>query len=296
MDKILIIGQTSFVASKTIEGLSLMRKKVIVPSLDELDITNINSVENFANKNDFDTVVNFAAFTNVKEATLDPNGLPWKLNVEAAGNVARVCKKKNKFLIHISTDSVFPVPDNFKGPHTETEEIKDDPDLFSAYGYTKLKGEMEVTKSGAKAAILRIAYPFGNAGFPEKDYITKLIKSIRSGYALFADQYLTPTYIRSLPEVMKVLSEKQLPGIFHWVCKGLTTPYEVGTYVNERLKLGLEVKKGSLAEYEKLKGKQPYAKFGGLSTEITESKLGLTAPTWKEAVNNFIDNTPQGLV
>jgi dTDP-4-dehydrorhamnose reductase len=278
-----------------------MGKKIIVPPLNELDITNINSIESFTDRNDFDTVVNFAAFTNVKEATLDPNGLPWKLNVEAAGNVAQVCKKKNKFLIHISTDSVFPIPDNFKGPHTETEEIKDDPDLFSAYGYTKFKGEMEITKSGAKAAILRIAYPFGNAGFPEKDYVTKLIKSIRSGYALFADQQFTPTYIRSLPGVIKVLSEKQLPGIFHWVCKGLVTPYEIGVYVNEKLKLGLEVKKGSLTEYEELKGKQPYAKFGGLSTEITEDKLGLTAPTWKEAIDNFIsndtiDNTPQGLV
>ncbi len=279
MSKILIIGETSFVATKTVKYFTSKNLELIIPPLKELDIANISSLGKFIKE--ADVVINFAAFTNVKEATLDSEGPAWKLNVEGAVNVAKVCKEENKFLIHISTDSVFPVSDSFKGPHAENEEIKDDRTLFSPYGYTKLKGEEEVLKSGAKSAILRIAYPFGNAEFPEKDYITKLINSIKLGYPLFADQQFTPTYLESLGQAIEKLSTQQLPGIFHWVCKGLTTPYDIGVYVNEKLNLGLEVKKGFV-------GALPYAMFGGLLTEITEQKLDLKTPTWKEAIDDFI--------
>lgn len=285
MSKILIIGETSFVASKTIAEL----KNLIVPSLDELDITNITSIRDFTSKNDFDAVVNFAAFTNVKAVTMDHSGLAWKLNVEAAGNVAKVCKETGKFLIHISTDSVFPVIKSIKGPHIETEEIDDsNPNNFSAYGYTKLMGEKEVINSQTESAILRIAYPFGNAAYQEKDYLMKLITSIKANYPLFADQQFTPTYLRTLPSVIEKISQERKSGIFHCVCRGLTTPYDIGVYVNEKLNLGLTVKKGSLAEYEKVRGPQPYAMFGGLSTEITEDKLGLKNLTWEEAIGDFL--------
>lgn len=284
MRRILIIGETSFVATKTVKYLSSSEDiELVIPPLKELDITKIESLKKFIQ--DADVVINFAAFTNVKGVTLDHTGPAWKLNVEGAANVAKVCKDENKFLIHISTDSVFPISN--KGPHAENEEISGDPGSFSPYGYTKFMGEKEVINSGAKFAILRIAYPFGNADFPEKDYLTKLINSIKLGYPLFADQKFTPTYLNSLPNAIEKLSTQQTPGIFHWVCSGLTTPYDIGIYIKEKLNLELEVKKGSLADYEKLKGPQPYAMFGGLSTKITEEKLGLKTLSWKEAIDDF---------
>jgi dTDP-4-dehydrorhamnose reductase len=280
MKKILIIGETSFVATKVIKYFSSCEDiELIIPPLQELDITKIESLKKFIQ--DTNVVINFAAFTNVKHVTLDREGLAWKLNVEGAANVAKVCKDKNKFLIHISTDSVFPISRDSKGPHSEDEKIKDDPSLFSPYGYTKLIGEKEVINSGAKAAILRIAYPFGNADFPEKDYLTKLVSSIRLGYPLFTDQHFTPTYLNSLPVAVEKLAMQELVGIYHWVCKGLTTPYDIGVYINEKLKLGLEVKKGFVGDLS-------YAMFGGLLTKITEEKLGLKTLSWKEAIDDFI--------
>lgn len=289
MSKKLIIGGSGFVGRTLVESLGWG-----APAHNILDITDLASTKQYIKPGM--VVINCAGFTNVKAATINPNGPAWKLNVEGARNVAQVCKEVGAFLIYFSTDGVFPITDNSKGPHAETEKINDDSNLVSAYGYTKLRGEIEVTESGARVAILRIAYPFGNAECSDKDYIIKIIKSIKLGYKLFNDQQFTPTYLKSLFGVIEVLSNKRLAGTFHWVCKGLATPYEMGVYVNKKLGLELEVKEGSLAELEKIKGKQPYAKFGGLSTELTEERSGLKPPSWQEAIDDFICNKPPGLV
>lgn len=287
MREMLIIGGSGFVASEMATVSSPSGMRLVVSSKSELDITNLDSIcEPIRNA---DVVVNFAAYTDVKEATLDVNGPAWKLNVIGAMNVVKACKEAGKFLIHISTDGVFPITNHVKSPHTENEKLEDNPSLVSVYGYTKLKGEIEIIKSGAKTAILRIAYPFGNAEFSNKDYITKLIQTIKLGYPLFDDQWFTPTYIKSLPIVIEALAKRGLPGVFHWVCKDLVTPYKVGVFVNEKLNLKLEVKKGSLEEFEKLKGKQTYARFGGLSTEITQNLLSMEPPTWQEALEDFFE-------
>lgn len=285
MSKILFIGKRGFVGSKVLEGFSSPLQEIISPPFPDLDITQKDSIRQYAEM--VDVVINFAAFTDVKIATRDPNGPSWKLNVDGTKNVAEVCKETGKFLIHISTDGVFPYLDTSKGPHDESEKVLDDFKIVSPYGYTKLRGEIEINKSGAKAAILRIAYPFGNPDFPNKDYITKLIKSVRLGHSLFTDQQFTPTYIKSLQTVIEKLSILKLTGVFHWVCKGLTTPYAVGVYTNKMLGLGLKIKKSSLTKFEDINGKQPYAKFGGLATEITEKRLGLKPPTWEEAIQDF---------
>src|SRR3989344_3209036 len=235
MREILVIGGSSFVASEALKGLSTSSCKITAPSKGDLDIQNVESIRGYTK--DADAVINFVAYTNVKAATTSQSGEAWKLNVEGTANIASVCKSEGKFLIHVSTDGVFPITGDFKGLHSENETINDDPTLVSAYGYTKLMGEREIDRCGTKAAILRIAYPFGNIAFPEKDYVTKLIRSVKLGYALFSDQEFTPTYIRSLPKVIGKLLENELSGVFHWVCRGLTTPYKVGMFINEKLNL-----------------------------------------------------------
>ncbi len=289
MPEKLIIGGAGFVGSTLVKDLGWT-----APVHGVLDITDLSSIKPHI-KPDM-VVVNCTGFTDVKFATIDQNGPAWILNTIGAKNVAQACKEAEAFLVHFSTDGVFPVKDNSRGPHTEAEEVKNDPNMVSAYAYTKLMGEIEVAKSGARMAILRIAYPFGNAEYPDKDYMVKLIKSIKSGYGLFNDQQFTPTYIKSLPKVIEMLSNVQLTGVFHWVCRGLTTPYEIGVYMNKKLGLGLDVKEGSLSESEKIKGRQPYAKFGGLSTESTEKRLGLIPLTWQEAIDDFIYRKPRGWV
>ena len=100
MQKVLIIGGSGMVASRIID---LWQDKFEIVSADEktLDITNEKAVKIYFENNTFDTVINFAAFTNVDAAEAqkgDENGLVWKLNVNGPKYLAEVCKQKNIFL------------------------------------------------------------------------------------------------------------------------------------------------------------------------------------------------------
>jgi len=278
------MGGSGFVGTEVAKYFALHNYIVSSPPSNLLDITKIDSIKKYSENND--VIVNLAGYADVKSATLNINGPAWKLNVEGVRNVAKVCKQTGKYLIHISTDAVFPF-DKY-GPHSELEKIVNYPKFNNPYGFTKLQGEIEINKSEAKAAIIRISYPFGNPHLPNKDYVMKIIKLIKLGYPLYTDQQLTPTYLKSLPEMIERLIELRLSGIFHWVCKGSTTPYKIGSLVNKELSVKLKIKKDSLYKNEETVDKHYYAKSGGLTTDITEGRINLKPPTWEDAIRDFM--------
>lgn len=284
MNKVLLIGGSGFVGNEVLKYFKSHNYIMSSPPSNVLDVTKIDSIKKFSEKTDI--VINLAAYTDVKSATIDKNGPAWKLNVEGARNVAKACEQTDKFLIHISTDAVFPF--NKNGPHSELEKNTNYPMFSNPYGYTKFQGEIEINKSGVKAAIIRISYPFGNPNFPDKDYIMKIIKLVKLGHPLFTDQQLTPTYLPSLTKMIGRLVDLQLTGVFHWVCKGVTTPYKIGLFVNKKLGLVETIKKGYLYKNGMVPNNQFYPKFGGLTTDATEEQLRLKPPTWEKAIEDFI--------
>ena len=71
--------------------------------VEELDITNKNDVSNFFVANNIDIVVNCTAYTNVDKAEDDKENADL-INHIGPKNLAEVCRDRNGFLIHISTD------------------------------------------------------------------------------------------------------------------------------------------------------------------------------------------------
>src|SRR5689334_16648987 len=83
--------------------------------IDELDITDQQSVENF-DWSGIRVILNAAAFTNVDGAeTAEGRIAAWKVNADAVANLAAVAAQKDIVLVHISTDYVF---DGTQNPHT----------------------------------------------------------------------------------------------------------------------------------------------------------------------------------
>lgn len=289
--QILTIGGSGFIGSKIVKLLQKAGKNVENLSYPNIDITNQDLVKKALTNHPAKIVINFAAYTDVKEAEKErnnKNGQAWKINVQGSKNVTKVANASGKYLIHISTDHVFPIINESKKLYPENIPFVDDPQKYSWYGFTKLMAEIEVLRNFPKAAIVRLAYPFGNIDQPKRDYLTKLIQSIKVGYGLFDDQQLTPTYIPILAEVLNKIIDLNLVGIYHCVCQNPTTPFEIGTYLNNKLHLNLKVKKGSLVELEKMNGKQPYTQFGGLDTLKTQKLLDMKFPTWQEAIDDFV--------
>jgi len=199
-----ITGSTGLVASKVIKSFP-HGEGIVIPGRDMLDITKKENILEYFEGHKPRLIINFAAYTNVDEAEkqrLDRDDLAWKVNAEGAMNLAMYAQNNDLYVIHISTDFVFPGTEAFHGPYLEsTKTTTKVIDNLSWYGYTKLMGEWAVRNSGARHAIVRISYPFGNPN-TNKDFALKTLSYIQKGYGLFDDQDFTPTYIPDLAKVI----------------------------------------------------------------------------------------------
>ena len=288
---IIITGSHGFTGS--VITTSLLKVKdldVIVPSKRQLDITNQESVAKFLRQTKPEIIINFASFTNIEEAEKQRNNidaLVWKTNVIGVINLAKICKKLHIFLIHVSSDAIFPGTQDFPGPYAEQTTAPNNSKNLTWYAYTKLKGEQGLSKIKADSAIIRISYPFGNLE-SSKDFSVKTERYIRQGIELFFDQYLTPTYLPDLYLALIEIINKKFNGVFHVACRNITTPYKFALYVSEKINFdNRQIKKGSIHNYHISKKSLRRSQFGGLETTWTQKKLRVNFHGWKRAIDKL---------
>ena len=156
--------------------------------IDELDITNSQSVEDFDWSN-IDVILNGAAYTNVDGAeTAEGRVASWKVNAVAVANLARVCLEHDITLIHISSDYVF---DGTTEPHTENEPFSP----LSVYGASKAAGDIVATTL-PKHYLLRTTWVIGEG----KNFVLTMLGLAENGIepTVVADQVGRLTFTSEL--------------------------------------------------------------------------------------------------
>lgn len=293
-ERISVVGGSGLVGSRFIE-LNTEKENLLTPDLPELDVTSSESVKVYFEKNKPDSVINFAAFTNVDGAEKergDKNGLTWKLNVEGVKNLIEVCKDKNIFLVQISTDFVFGGDETDPGPYPEDKTIPDNDQGIGWYGWTKNRAEKILQESNIRHAIVRIAYPFYSAKYEGKlDFAKGFLKLYDDGklYPVFSDQIHSVLNVDELVNPLTKIATEQIQGTFHIVASDTTTPFEFVSYLLEKSRGAKNVlQEGSMKEFLSKEGRTPRPRLGGLKTEITERKLGMKFKTWREMVDGFV--------
>lgn len=282
------------VASRFVD---LAKDKLDITSVDEktLDITDNEAVEKYLEKNKFDAVINFAAFTNVDAAEKESGnetGITYRLNVLGPKNLAEYCNDNDTFLVHISTDFVFLGTEGEPGPYDEDAPFPETPVGIGWYGWTKNRAEIVVQNTSTDYAIVRYAYPFRADPFELKsDWARGVIKLYEEKklYPLFTDQIQSVIFIDDLVEPLIKIIDGKLNGIFHIASKDTTSPYEIGAYLLEKYTgKPVELQKGSMVEFLKVPGRTPRPRLGGLKTQKTQNTLNLKFKSWKEMVDEFI--------
>jgi dTDP-4-dehydrorhamnose reductase len=295
MKKVAVIGGSGMVASRFID---LSNQKLEITSLDEktLDITDRKAVEKYFSENKFDSIINFAAYTNVDGAEKekgDESGLVWRLNVGGPDNLAEVSRNNNIFLLHISTDFVFPGDENNPGPYSEDSKLPKSSDGIGWYGWTKNRAEEKLKKPGVKCAIVRYGYPFRASDYPLKlDWARNILNLYNEHklYPLFNDQVYSVLFIDDLVIPLLKILEEELQGVFHIASRDTTTPNEAGKYLLEGYTgKEINIQTGSMEQFLKNEGTTPRSRLGGLKVDVTEKKLGITLKTWKEMINEFLN-------
>ncbi len=237
---------------------------MFTPKKNELDITNKKGLHNFVIKYSPTIIINF----------------------EGVKNLMEVCEKRKIFLIHISTDAVFPGTNQFPGPYSENIISPNHLEPLSWYGYTKLQGELILPSSKVKHALIRISYPFGNK-FSPKDFASKVTEYIKNGLPLFSDQEFTPTYLPDLMEAISQITSKEIAGTFHVATHPKTTPYQFATRIVKGSSFANMVKDSLIGEYLKAPRAVPRLIHGGLLTDKTEIRLAIRFHSWEKAIDKF---------
>ncbi|KKU02590.1 MAG: dTDP-4-dehydrorhamnose reductase [Candidatus Woesebacteria bacterium GW2011_GWE1_45_18] len=300
-DKILVFGADGLVGSRFTD-LYHKETPTITPKSEELDITNKKAVELYFEtyKNEFHSVINFAAFTDVDGAEKEKGnekGVVYLVNAVGAQNLAEATKALDKYFIHISTDFVFPGTEENPGPYPEDARLTEKPEELTWYGWTKLVGEKRVRQVNKNASIVRISYPYRAQFAGKLDFARKILSLYDEGglYPMFSDQKITPTFIDEAAKIIYLLLEEKKVGIYHIASRDLTTPFEFASYLLEKAR-GAKgvVKEGSMKESLKVPGRPPRSRLGGLANEKTRKELGITLMTWKEAVDEFVSQFKGG--
>jgi dTDP-4-dehydrorhamnose reductase len=248
--------------------------------IDELDITNQQSVDNY-DWSQIDTILNAAAYTNVDGAESSEGRVAaWKVNATAVGYLAGVAQKHNLTLVHISTDYVF---DGTQTEHIETESLSP----LSVYGATKAAGDLLVSQV-SKHYILRTSWVIGEGN----NFVRTMIGLGQKGInpKVVADQIGRLTFTSELVRAIDhLLSSSSSSGTYNVSNSGQPASWaEITRAIFKEANFDLTVTDTTTAEY--FAGKEGIAPRP-LNSALNLDKLqatGFTSTDWQTDLHNYI--------
>jgi dTDP-4-dehydrorhamnose reductase len=186
----------------------------------ELDVTDAREVERAFARAQADAagplaaVINCAAWTDVDGAeTHREQALA--VNAEGAGNLARAAAAREIGLVHVSTDYVFAGQAPLDAAGAPRPYLESDPTgPRSAYGQSKLAGEVAVLAASPRHAVVRSSWLFGVDGANFVATMLRLAQE-RDAVQVVTDQVGCPTWTGHLAVALIGLIERQVTGLAH---------------------------------------------------------------------------------
>lgn len=211
--RVLVTGAAGQLGTDLVQHCTRAGDEVVGCTSAQLDLGDRDSVAQAIIGVQPDVVINAGAWTAVDDCESDPDRA-WRINALGPRWVADAARIIGAHVVQISTDYVF---DGTKaGPYVEWDPTGP----VSAYGRSKLGGELEVDPSHA---VVRTAWVCGAHG---KNMVkTVLAIADRPELAFVDDQRGTPTFTADLAVAIRRLAVGRLPGTYHVTNQGDTTWY-----------------------------------------------------------------------
>lgn len=246
-----------------------------------LDVTNAKAVSDILREQQFQWLINCAAYTAVDKAEEDREKA-FAINSEAVEHLAKSAVAVGTRFIHISTDFVF---DGAKAsPYVE----EDRPRPEGVYAASKREGEAWSLEYHPQSYVLRTSWLYSSFGNNFAKTMMRL-GADRDELGVVYDQVGTPTYARDLAEVIvKIIrSEKPLePGLYHFSNEGVASWYDFARAVMEFADLDCEVKPITTEEYP-TPAKRPT--YSVLHKGKIKEALNISIPYWRNSLQDCIE-------
>jgi dTDP-4-dehydrorhamnose reductase len=254
---------------------------------EELNLEYIESIRSYFDINNFDVIINCAAYTSVDKAEEDQNQANL-INHNAVGVLARIAKDNNMKLIHISTDFVF---NGLKEkPYTESDATSP----LNIYGETKLAGELAVMSTmKSNSVIIRAGWVYSEFGNNFVKTILNLAKK-NSTLDIVSDQIGTPTYAYDLAHLIlyivgtdSFIANDKPSEIFHYSNEGESNWYEFAKEIISIYGINCQLNPINTEDYP-LAAKRP--KYSVLSKKKVIQEYDLNIEHWKDALKICLKN------
>ncbi|MDH2912629.1 dTDP-4-dehydrorhamnose reductase [Kosakonia sp. HypNH10] len=235
-----------------------------------------------------DVIVNAAAHTAVDKAESERD-FAELLNATSVEAIAREAAAIDAWLVHYSTDYVF--PGSGETPWRETDE----PSPLNVYGETKLAGEKAVQQYCPKHLIFRTSWVFAAKGNNFAKTMLKLAKE-RETLSIIGDQFGAPTGAELLADctahaIRTALVKPDVAGLYHLVASGTTSWHAFAQLVFAEARaagISLAVKNVNAigTEAYPTPAKRPYN--SRLNTEKFTREFELVLPHWETGVKRML--------
>jgi dTDP-4-dehydrorhamnose reductase len=270
-----VIGNTGLFGSDLQKTLLSSGEKATGFNRSNLDLSKSPSelAQEIPSHREFDVLVNCVAYTAVDQAESEPDQA-MLVNCEYAGKLAFVAKELGARFIHISTDYLF------DGSSDIPYQPEHKPNPQSAYGRSKLAGEVAVQESGADYQIFRTAWLYGANGpcFPKT---VQRVLGQAGSIKVVADQIGQPTWTLDLAKLIiahSKLDQADRPRIVHGTSSGKASWFDFASEI--ATSLGHDPEKAvqpiTTAEYPTPAKRPAYSVLGN------QNETGLIIGDWRE--------------
>lgn len=291
MMNILLFGKTGQV------GWELQRALAPLGTVTAVDVKSTTYCGDFSNPEGVaetvrrvrpDVIVNAAAHTAVDKAETERE-FAELLNATSVKAIAVEAEKLGAWLVHYSTDYVF--PGTGETPWLETDAVAP----LNVYGETKLAGENAVQENCTKHLIFRTSWVYAGKGNNFAKTMLRLAKD-RPELSVINDQFGAPTGAELLADctahaIRTALHKQEVAGLYHLVASGTTTWHDYAALVFAEAKAaGMELAIEKLNAVPTSAYPTPARRptNSRLNTEKFQRQFDLVLPDWQVGVKRML--------
>ncbi len=235
-----------------------------------------------------DVIVNAAAHTAVDKAESEAE-FAQLLNATSVEAIAREAAKIGAWVVHYSTDYVF--PGNGEEPWRETDATAP----LNVYGETKLAGEKALQANCARHLIFRTSWVYAGKGNNFAKTMLRFAKE-RTEMSVINDQFGAPTGAELLADctahaIRVALKQPDVAGLYHLVASGVTTWHDYAALVfDEARKASIELAITTLNAVPTSAYPTPARRPNNsrLNTDKFQQNFDLVLPAWETGVKRML--------
>ena len=211
-------GQLGKSLNRFVEN-NILNHQFVFATREQLDLSNFKNVRRFIEKNQFNIIINCAAYTSVDKAQIEKEQANL-VNHLSVKNIAEVARDNHIKLIHISTDYVF------DGSKLASYDETDNTSPLNVYGKTKLDGENAILSiMELNAIIIRASWVYSEHGNNFVNTIL-ILSQKKDKLNIVSDQIGSPTNAKDLAgAIVSIINNKKF--------YETDTPSEVFHYSND---------------------------------------------------------------